>query len=66
MVLKSCKKGCIKCELCVKNCPEQCIVMDNGIPKVDYSKCVACGTCAGKCPTKVIKLLKAQEETGTA
>ncbi|MDR1929574.1 MAG: RnfABCDGE type electron transport complex subunit B [Treponema sp.] len=58
MVMKTCKAGCIKCELCVKNCPQQCIVMDNGIPKVDYSKCISCGTCASKCPTKVIKLLR--------
>ncbi|MDR2786159.1 MAG: RnfABCDGE type electron transport complex subunit B [Treponema sp.] len=62
MVIKTCKKGCIKCELCVKNCPGQCIVMDNGIPKIDYSKCVACGICAEKCPTKVIKLLKKRED----
>jgi Na+-translocating ferredoxin:NAD+ oxidoreductase RNF subunit RnfB len=58
MVLKTCKAGCIKCELCVKNCPGQCIVMDNGIPKVDYNKCTSCGTCVSKCPTKAIKLLQ--------
>jgi Na+-translocating ferredoxin:NAD+ oxidoreductase RNF subunit RnfB len=62
MVLKTCKVGCIKCELCVKNCPEQCIVMDNGIPAVDYSKCVSCGTCVSKCPVKVIKLLQTVPE----
>jgi Na+-translocating ferredoxin:NAD+ oxidoreductase RNF subunit RnfB len=62
VVIKTCKKGCIKCELCVKNCPEQCIVMDNGIPLVDYSKCTSCGTCAEKCPTKVLKLLKMQNQ----
>jgi Na+-translocating ferredoxin:NAD+ oxidoreductase RNF subunit RnfB len=62
MVMKTCKKGCIKCELCVKNCPEQCIVMDNGIPLIDYSKCTSCGTCVEKCPTKVLKLLKTQNQ----
>jgi Na+-translocating ferredoxin:NAD+ oxidoreductase RNF subunit RnfB len=56
MVIKTCKKGCIKCELCVKNCPEHCISMDNGIPRVDYGRCIACGVCAEKCPTRVIKL----------
>ncbi|MDR0710325.1 MAG: 4Fe-4S binding protein, partial [Spirochaetaceae bacterium] len=66
MVMKTCKKGCIKCEICVKNCPEQCIVMDNGIPKVDYGKCIACGICAEKCPTKVMKLLREQEEQESA
>ncbi|GHV18085.1 ferredoxin [Spirochaetia bacterium] len=58
MVMKTCKAGCIKCELCVKNCPAKCITMDNGIPVVDYRKCTSCGTCVGKCPTKVLKLLE--------
>ncbi|MDR0475291.1 MAG: RnfABCDGE type electron transport complex subunit B [Treponema sp.] len=56
MVTKNCKSGCIKCELCVKNCPEQCLKMANGIPVVDYTKCTNCGTCVGKCPIKVLKL----------
>ncbi|MDR3114106.1 MAG: RnfABCDGE type electron transport complex subunit B [Treponema sp.] len=57
MVKKTCKAGCIKCEACVKNCPEKCITMDKGIPLVDYTKCTSCGTCAAKCPTKVFKVL---------
>ena len=57
-VAKNCKNGCIKCELCVKNCPEQCIKMANGIPVVDYPKCTNCGTCVEKCPTKVFKLIE--------
>jgi ferredoxin len=57
MVAKACRNGCIKCELCVKNCPEQCIKMTNGIPVVDHDKCTACGTCTEKCPVKVMKLL---------
>jgi len=56
MVAKNCKAGCIKCELCVKNCPEKCIQMVNGIPVVDYSKCTACGVCVSKCPIKVMSL----------
>jgi Na+-translocating ferredoxin:NAD+ oxidoreductase RNF subunit RnfB len=58
MVLKTCKKGCIKCEICVKNCPEKCIAMENGIPLVDYTKCSSCGTCVSKCPTKAFVLLQ--------
>jgi RnfABCDGE-type electron transport complex B subunit len=57
MVAKNCKAGCIKCELCVKNCPEQCIVMVNGIPAVDNTKCTSCGTCVSKCPIKVMTLV---------
>jgi Na+-translocating ferredoxin:NAD+ oxidoreductase RNF subunit RnfB len=61
MVMKTCKKGCIKCELCVKNCPEQCIVLERGIPVVDYAKCTSCGTCVSKCPTKVLQILQLNE-----
>jgi len=55
---KICKGGCIKCEICVKNCPEQCMRMANGIPAVDYAKCTNCGICTQKCPLKVMKLFQ--------
>jgi Na+-translocating ferredoxin:NAD+ oxidoreductase RNF subunit RnfB len=56
--VKACRIACIKCGLCVRSCPEQCITLVNGIPLVDYAKCTSCGTCAAKCPAKVIKLLE--------
>jgi Na+-translocating ferredoxin:NAD+ oxidoreductase RNF subunit RnfB len=58
MVINTCKRGCIKCELCVKNCPEKCIAMDRGIPLVDYAKCTSCGTCVSKCPVKVLRIIQ--------
>jgi Na+-translocating ferredoxin:NAD+ oxidoreductase RNF subunit RnfB len=57
-VMKNCKVGCIKCEACVRICPEQCITMVNGIPITDYTKCTSCGKCIEKCPTKVYKMLE--------
>ncbi len=57
-VRKTCSIACIKCEICVKNCPEQCIHMENGIPMVDYEKCTSCGVCVAKCPTKAFKMLE--------
>jgi Na+-translocating ferredoxin:NAD+ oxidoreductase RNF subunit RnfB len=56
-VIKDCKAGCIKCENCVRSCPEQCITMVNGIPVTDYAKCTSCGTCVEKCPTKCYVML---------
>jgi Na+-translocating ferredoxin:NAD+ oxidoreductase RNF subunit RnfB len=56
-IRKTCRVGCIKCGICVKNCPEQCIVLDDGIPVVDNGKCTLCGTCEQKCPTKVIRIV---------
>ena len=58
LVAKSCKIACIKCSLCVKNCPQQCIDLSSNIPVVDYTKCNSCGTCAEKCPTKVFKIIE--------
>ena len=57
-VLKNCKVGCIKCDLCVRSCPEGAISMVNGIPVTDYAKCNSCGICVQKCPTKCYKLLE--------
>lgn len=57
-VIKNCKVGCIKCEACVKACPEKCITMVDGIPVTDYSKCTSCGACVEKCPTKCYHLLE--------
>jgi Na+-translocating ferredoxin:NAD+ oxidoreductase RNF subunit RnfB len=58
-VAKNCKISCIKCGLCVKNCPKQCIDLVGNIPVVDWSKCDSCGTCVEKCPTKVFKIIEA-------
>jgi Na+-translocating ferredoxin:NAD+ oxidoreductase RNF subunit RnfB len=58
MVKKTCKTGCGKCGACVKKCPEQAIVIENGIPTVDYSKCKSCGTCVDACPQHVLHLLE--------
>ncbi|GHV94297.1 ferredoxin [Spirochaetia bacterium] len=58
MVAKTCKIACIKCGICVKNCPQQCISLETNIPVVDLTKCTSCGTCAEKCPTKVFKIFE--------
>ena len=55
---RSCKAACIKCGICVKNCPKQCIDLGTNIPVIDYSKCDSCGICAEKCPTKVLKIIE--------
>jgi phosphoadenosine phosphosulfate reductase len=39
---------CTKCGICVKNCPERAITLDNGI-EVDERRCVNCGKCVEAC-----------------
>jgi Na+-translocating ferredoxin:NAD+ oxidoreductase RNF subunit RnfB len=57
-VTKGCKIACIKCGLCARNCPQNCIDLSSNIPVVDYAKCTSCGLCTTKCPTKVLKIFE--------
>jgi Pyruvate/2-oxoacid:ferredoxin oxidoreductase delta subunit len=58
MVRKTCTVGCFKCELCVKNCPEKAIHMENGLPVIDYNLCKSHAVCVAKCPSHVFKLFE--------
>ena len=49
-----CTVGCIGCQICVKNCPEDAFTFENNLAKINYEKCINCGICAEKCPTKAI------------
>jgi Na+-translocating ferredoxin:NAD+ oxidoreductase RNF subunit RnfB len=51
-----CQTACIKCLICVKNCPEKAISEQNGQIVVDPHLCKGHGICAVKCPTKAIVL----------
>jgi Na+-translocating ferredoxin:NAD+ oxidoreductase RNF subunit RnfB len=51
-VIKECKAGCIKCEACVRACPENSIEIVDGMPVTDHSRCTVCGACVDACPTK--------------
>ncbi len=57
-IKKNCSVGCIKCGICVRKCPENCIELINGIPAVDYAKCTSCGECIKACPDKVLDLVQ--------
>ena len=54
-VMELCKRGCIGCGIKEKNCPAGAIEMQDGLPKIDYSKCIGCLKCVEKCPRKCIK-----------
>ncbi len=49
------KDNCIKCRLCIKNCPVNAISDDF---VVDNSKCTRCNTCIEICPKKTIARVK--------
>lgn len=61
-VRKACSIGCIGCQICVRNCPEDAFTFENLLAKIDYSKCTNCGICEEKCPTKCIYTSNVKED----
>ncbi len=56
--LKLDQSKCIKCKLCIKNCPVNAVSTDFVI---NNSKCVRCNTCIEVCPKKAIFRVKRGE-----
>ena len=51
------KEKCTNCMLCVVYCPDDCILVKDGIlEKVDYDYCKGCGICFKVCPVGAIKM----------
>jgi ferredoxin len=47
--------GCTGCGECGRLCPVDAIVMQNGRPVIDRSKCIRCFCCQEFCPTGAMK-----------
>lgn len=54
---KSCAFGCLGFGDCIKACNNNAITIENGIAKVDCSKCGGCGSCVIACPKNIIELI---------
>ena len=54
VVRSNCSIGCIGCQICVRNCPEDAYTFENNLAKIIYEKCTNCLICVEKCPTKCI------------
>ncbi|MGB9936387.1 MAG: methylamine methyltransferase corrinoid protein reductive activase [Methanobacterium sp.] len=56
-LLKAEFEGCTNCQSCMKNCPEEAIVIENGNAKIRTELCsgMACLRCELSCPEKVFK-----------
>ncbi len=44
------KTDCIKCNICVKNCPQKAIKLNEDIYETIDEKCIGCGICSAVCP----------------
>ena len=42
---------CVKCGMCIRNCPNQALSVKDGAISIDRGKCVSCGTCTQVCPS---------------
>lgn len=56
------EKECVGCAVCVDECPNGAITMEDEIAKVDPEKCDECGTCVESCPVEAIKLEKSKSK----
>jgi len=50
------KSACTHCGECVKACPVDAILMTEGGPTIDQSRCVACFCCHEMCRSRAIRL----------
>lgn len=57
IAIAECDYGCLGYGSCAAVCPEQAIVVVDGVAVVDRNKCVGCGLCAKACPKNLIELV---------
>ncbi len=67
VVRKICEAGCISCKMCIKTCPAKAISMEDGIIRIDHSKCLEYGEkceeiCVEKCPRNILRPFKIEYE----
>ena len=54
-----CSYACLGYGDCAAVCPEDAIVIKNGVAKVISESCIGCGKCAKTCPNGIIKIINA-------
>lgn len=53
----SCRYGCLGLGDCAAVCPAGAICMEDGIARVDTSRCIGCGLCEQTCPKHIISMI---------
>ncbi len=54
---------CVGCELCIKPCIYNAIIMEDNIAKIDLDKCTLCGACLNVCKFNAIVIKKSGKKT---
>ncbi|MVX65520.1 4Fe-4S dicluster domain-containing protein [Clostridium chromiireducens] len=53
------EEKCIKCELCIKECPSNVLRMGKDVPEeIENTTCIACGHCVAVCPNAAMDNIK--------
>lgn len=52
-----CTYACLGYGDCMNVCPQDAIVIDDGVARVDPRKCIGCGICTRTCPNGIIHLI---------
>lgn len=52
----SCSFGCVGYGDCRRACDYGAITIENGLARIDSSKCIACGACVLACPRNLIRI----------
>lgn len=50
------KDLCIGCGICVDECPQEALRVEDNIAVVNEDACIECGICIGECPQEAISL----------
>jgi len=49
------RSKCAGCELCVRECPADAIIMRDGKAEINMEKCIRCGKCHDVCPQDAVR-----------
>ncbi len=51
---EACTHGCLGFGDCKKVCPNDAVIIKDGLSRIDKSKCIGCGLCVKACPNQII------------
>ncbi len=57
---RECGNACLGFGDCVPTCPHRAVRVEQGIARIDPSRCDGCGECLGTCPLDLIALIPAE------
>ncbi len=50
------EEKCVGCALCVKDCPNACLYLENGKARTEDQGCIECGHCYAICPEGAVSM----------